>query len=62
MVLRLDFKSKQTILNQELKMEDEKIPWQMQENSTMVEKNLNLSYFFLLMLRNPIFLWSLSMV
>ncbi len=29
MVLKLDFGSKQTILNQELKMEDETIPWQM---------------------------------
>ncbi len=29
MVLKLDFGSKQMILNQELKMENETIPWQM---------------------------------
>ncbi len=64
MVSRLDFGSKQTILNQELKMEDQKNPWQMQENSTMVEEDLIFSYFFWLMLimMNPILLWSLWMV
>jgi hypothetical protein len=37
-------------------VEDEKIPQQMQENPTMVEEDVNLSYVFLLMLMNPILL------
>jgi hypothetical protein len=37
-------------------MEDEKIPQQMQNNPTMVEEDVNLSYFFMLMLMSPIIL------
>jgi hypothetical protein len=37
-------------------MEDEKILQQMQENPMMVEENVNLSYFFMLMLMSPILL------
>jgi len=55
MVSRLDFRSIQRVLNQELEMEDERIPQQMQKKSTMVEKDVNLSCVFLLMLMNPIF-------
>jgi hypothetical protein len=39
-------------------MEDERIPQQVQKNSTMVEKNMNLSLFFV-DVNEPHFLWKL---
>jgi hypothetical protein len=55
MVSRLDSESIQMVLNQEPKMEDERIRQQVQKNSTMVEKDMNLSFVFLLILMSPIF-------
>jgi hypothetical protein len=55
MVLRLDSKSIQKVLNQKPEMEDERIHQQVQKNSTMAKKDVNISCVFLLMLMNPIF-------
>ncbi len=46
MVLRLDFGLEQMVLNQEPKMEDEKIPQYVQENPIMVEEDVKPSCFF----------------
>jgi hypothetical protein len=46
MVSKLDYRSKHMILNQEPKMEVERIPQQMQKNPTMVEEDVNPSCVF----------------
>ncbi len=46
MVSRLDYGLKQMVLNQKLKMEDERIFQQVKESPTMIGKYVNLSCFF----------------
>ncbi len=55
MVSKLDYRPKHMILNQEPKMEVEKIPHQMQKNPTMVEEGVNPSCVFYVDVDEPPF-------